>query len=139
MLNQSAAARVVVGSRASGVSEARAVLRNECRTQRAEPGITNRRRGRDDEFPVSCLTSANLGRPLQKLRSFILAQCAGRPSADVETILLVLIKFASDLGEIAAVHRVAGLVIGVIAPHPQRHSIARVGQRQFAIRFLVAG
>ena len=44
MLNQSTAACVVVGSRASGVAEARAVLRNECRTQRAEPRIANRRR-----------------------------------------------------------------------------------------------
>ena len=33
----------------------------------------------------------------------------------------MLIKFAGDLGEIAALHRVAGLVIRVIAPHPQRH------------------
>ena len=51
----------------------------------------------------------------------------------------MLIKLAGDLNEIPALHRVAGFVIGMIAPDAQGHAIARVGQGEFAIRFLFAG
>ena len=51
----------------------------------------------------------------------------------------MLVKFARDLDEIAALHRVAGLEIRAVAPDAQRHAIGRVGQGQLAIRLLLAG
>src|SRR5689334_10088882 len=116
----------MVGARASGVAKAGAVLGDESGAERLKPRVANRARGRDDEFPIRALTRANLGRALQKLQPFVIAQRTCAPSADIESILLMLVKFARDLGEIAALHRVAGLVIRMVAPDPQRHSIARV-------------
>ena len=59
--------------------------------------------------------------------------------ANVEPVLLMLIKLARDLDEITALHRVAGFEVRTIAPDAQRHAIGRVGQRELAIRFLLAG
>ena len=59
--------------------------------------------------------------------------------ADIEAVLLMLIKLAGDLDEITALHRVARFVVWTVAPDPQCHAIGRVGEREFAIRFLFAG
>src|SRR5207247_2158692 len=61
------------------------------------------------------------------------------PLAGVESVLLVLVKFAGDFNEIAALHRFAGSEVRVIAPDPQRHAIGGVGQSQLAIWFLLTG
>lgn len=47
-------------------------------------------------------------------------------------------KLARQLDEIFRLERAASLVGGMIAPNTQRHSIARVGQTQLAIRLLFA-
>ena len=59
--------------------------------------------------------------------------------AGIEAVLLMLVKLASDLDEITALQRVARFVVWTVAPDPERHAIGRVGEREFAIRFLFAG
>ena len=116
-----------------------AVLRNELRAKRVEPRIANRRRGRDDEFPISRLLRAQLCRALQEVCLFVRREPVCGPTTDVEAILLMLIKLAGDLDEITALHRVAGLVVRTVAPDAQRHAIAGVREDELAIRLLFAG
>ena len=54
VLDQTAAAGMMISACTSGVAKARPVLRDELGTERVKPRITNRRRGRDDEFPIRC-------------------------------------------------------------------------------------
>ena len=138
VLDQSAAARVMISARTGRVTKARAVLRDERGTECVKPRITNRRRRRDNKFPIRRVPGAQLGRALKEVALFLRRQLPRRPAAGVETVLLMLIKFAGDFNEIPALQRVAGLVIGMIAPDPQGHAIARVSEGEFTIRFLLA-
>jgi len=52
--------------------------------------------------------------------------------------LLMLEEFSGDLNEIAALHRIAGLEVGMIAPDAKSHAIAPVCEGEFAIRFLLS-
>src|SRR5207248_597056 len=52
--------------------------------------------------------------------------------------LLVLGKFTVDFDEIAILQCTTGLVVGMIIPNPQHHSIARIGNADFAVRFAFA-
>ena len=55
-----------------------------------------------------------LGRALEKMRLFLGALSGrDRPAAGIEAVLLMLIKLAGDLDEIAALHRVARFVVGM--------------------------
>src|SRR5450432_1574973 len=100
---------MMISARARGIAKTRAILRDEFGAERVEPRIANRRRRRDDEFPVRRLPGAQFGRALQELRLLLHGQRPRLPLTRVEAILLVLIKFAGDLDEVAVLHRVAGL------------------------------
>src|ERR1041385_3746071 len=60
------------------------------------------------------------------------------PVPRVEAELLVLDELAAQLDEIRSLQRTAGAEFRMIAPDPQRHSIASIGERELAIRFPVA-
>ena len=47
-------------------------------------------------------------------------------------------ELSGDLDEISALHRVARFIVGMIAPDAKSHTIAPIGQGEFAIRFLLA-
>ena len=138
MLDQAAAARVMIFARRSGPAKALAVLRDKLGAERMKSRITDRRRCRDDEFPIGRLPGAQLGWALQEVRFFLRREWAHFPEAGIEAVLLMLVKLPGDLDEITAPHRVAVFVIWIVAPDAQRHAIAGVGQGEFAIRFLFA-
>jgi hypothetical protein len=60
------------------------------------------------------------------------------PIPRVEPKLLVLHKLAGELDEIGGLERAAGAELGVIAPDPQSHPVAGIGQTQFAVGLLLA-
>jgi hypothetical protein len=49
----------------------------------------------------------------------------------------MLTKLGAQLDEVAGPHRIAGAIFGMVAPDPQRHAIARIGQEKLAIGFLL--
>ena len=48
------------------------------------------------------------------------------------------VKLRRKLDEFASIECAAGFVSGMIAPHTQRHAIARIGESKFTIRLLFA-
>jgi hypothetical protein len=60
------------------------------------------------------------------------------PIPRVEPELLVLQKLARQLDEVGRLERTAGPEFWMIAPDPQRHPIAGIGQAQFAVGLLLA-
>ena len=139
VLDEAAAARMMISARAGAVSESRTVLRDELGAKRVEPRIADRRGRREDEFPIGRLLRAQRGRTLQQMRLLFGGQRARLPTAGVETRLLVLVKLAGDFDEISRLHGIAGSEIGMVAPDAQHHAINRVGERKLAVRFLIAG
>ena len=91
-----------------------------------------------DVIPIGRLLRAQIGRPLQQLRSFLRAQVAHLPFPRVEAELLVLQKLAAQLDEIRSLQRIARLEFRMIAPDPQRHPIAGIGESELAVRLLLA-
>src|SRR5262245_55030700 len=135
-LNQSASSWKVITTGNGRIAKAGPMLRDEFLAQGMQTWIANCSRRRDDEFPIGRLSCPQLGWPLQKLRLLFSVELARRPASDIEPVLLVLIEFAGDLDELAALERIASLIVGMIAPHPQRHAIARIGQTELAIGLL---
>ena len=97
VLDQAAAAGVMITAGAGGVAETRAVLRDELGAERVKPRVANRGGGGDDEFPIGRLFRAQRGRALQKLGAFLGGErrafsSAGRRGriADVDKIRRVI-------------------------------------------------
>ena len=79
------------------------------------------------------------GGPCKRCACSSAVSSARFPVAGIEAVLLMLVKLAGDLDEIPALQRVARFVFWTVAPDPEGHAIGRVGEREFAIRFLFAG
>src|SRR2546423_7857951 len=60
------------------------------------------------------------------------------PVTRIEPELLVLHELAAQLDEIRGLERTARAEFRMIAPNAQRHSIARIGERELAVRFSLA-
>ena len=81
VLEQTTAARMMIGARTGGVSKTRPVLCNELGAERIEPRIADRGGSRNNEFPIGRLFCAECGRALQNMRLFLGGKAAGSPSS----------------------------------------------------------
>jgi hypothetical protein len=89
--------------------------------------------------PIRGLLSAQFRRALQKLRTFLAIEMPHFPISRVEPELLMLHEFANQLDEVGGLESAARFEFRMIAPDPQRHAIAGIGQGELAIRLLLAG
>src|SRR4051794_5539381 len=135
MFHQTAATSVMIIARGCRAPEAFTEFTQERLTKSFQAGIGNRADRFCDELPIFGLLCAEAGRSLEQFIPLLLNQRTDVPLVSLEPELRVLLKFARELNEVTGRKHAASLVSGMISPDPQRHAIAGVGQRQFAVLF----